>query len=116
MTLKELQKELHNICMHRTDLGIEETKDILLRLGYSLSTTNIFKESMAVQRHHAFISDSMNHFLKRPEGTKAETFHFLIETAAKNDPSLLAGIFGFKVKKEDEYVSVRPLSNFELMI
>jgi len=117
MTLKELQKELHKICMHRTDLGIEETKDILLRLGYSLSTTNIFKESTAVQRHHAFISDSVDYFLSRPKGTKAETFYLLIETAANNNPSLLAGIFGFNEKEAaDEYVSVRALSNVELII
>ena len=112
---KELQKELHKICMHRTGLGKEEAKDILLRLGYSLSTTNIFKESMAVQRHHAFISDSVDYFLNRPKGSKAETFHFLLETAANNNPILLAGVFGFDAKGMDEYISVRPLSNVELM-
>ena len=115
MNLKELLDELHKMCMHRTDLGKEETKDILLRLGYSLSTTNILNESMAVQRHHAFISDTVDYFLNRPKGTKAETFHFLLETAGKNNPGLLAGVFGFVAKGKDQYVSARPLSNVELM-
>lgn len=115
MNLKELKKEIFELCMHRTELGKEATKDILLRLGYSFATTNIFKESQTVQEHHVKISDSVNYFLKHRDGYVADTLYVLIEAAAKNNPVLLAGLFGFVEKSKGEYVCARPVNNFELM-
>ncbi|NOR70813.1 MAG: hypothetical protein GQ532_14160 [Methylomarinum sp.] len=98
MNIQQLKEEIQHLCLGRSGTDSAQTVDVLSRLRFALTTTNIFKETTNFQKCFEAICDSVAHFNSYSESDRSLIISSLVGVAAKNNPILLAGIFGYEDK------------------